>query len=72
VADVDRRSRPACEIAADYWCLDTDLGGIEPLSKQQLEPVERAALLLPRIRAHSPPPLPAASLRRTQACIPIT
>jgi hypothetical protein len=51
-ADVDRRSRPAREIAADYWRLTTDLGGIDSLSTQQLALVERAAFLLLRIRAH--------------------
>jgi hypothetical protein len=51
-ADVDRRSRPAREIAADYWRLATDLGGVEALSTQQLALVERAAFLLLRIRQH--------------------
>jgi hypothetical protein len=51
-ADVDRRSRPAREIAADYWRLATDLGGIEALSTQQLALVERASFLLMRIRQH--------------------
>jgi hypothetical protein len=51
-ADVDRRSRLAREIAADYWRLATDLGGVEALSTQQLALVERAAYLLLRIRQH--------------------
>jgi hypothetical protein len=51
-ADVDRRSRPAREIAADYCRLVTDLGGIESLSTQKLALVERAAFLLLRIRRY--------------------
>ena len=51
-ADVDRRSRPAREIAADYWRLATDLDGVEALSTQQLALVERTAFLLLRIRQH--------------------
>jgi hypothetical protein len=51
-ADVDRRSRPAREIAADYWRLATDLGGVEALCTQQLALVERASFLLLRIRQH--------------------
>src|SRR5215813_4271434 len=51
-ADIDRRSRPAREIAAEYWRLATDLGGIDNLSTQQLALVERAAFLLLRIREH--------------------
>lgn len=50
--DVDKRSKPAREVAADYWRLATDLGGIESLSTQQLALVERAAFLLYRIRQH--------------------
>ena len=50
--DAYRRSRLAREIAADYWRLATDLGGIEALSTQQLALVERAAFLLLRIRQH--------------------
>lgn len=49
---VDRRSRPAREVAADYWRLATDLGGVEVLSTQQAALVERAAFLLYRIRQH--------------------
>jgi hypothetical protein len=51
-SDVDRRSRPAREVAADYWRLATDLGGIENLSTQEAALVERAAFLLYRIRQH--------------------
>jgi hypothetical protein len=51
-ADVDRCSPPARKIAADYWRLATDLGGMDALSTQQLALVERAALLLVRIRRH--------------------
>ena len=50
--DVDRRSRPAREVAADYWRLATDLGGIENLSMQEAALVERAAFLLYRVRQH--------------------
>jgi hypothetical protein len=50
--DVDRRSKPAREIADNYWRLATDLGGIDSLSTQQLALVERAAFLLLRIRQH--------------------
>ena len=49
-ANVERRSRLAREIAADYWRLATDLGGLEALSTQQLALVERAAFLILRIR----------------------
>jgi hypothetical protein len=33
--DVDRRSKPAREIADNYWRLATDLGGIDSLSTQR-------------------------------------
>lgn len=50
--DVDRRSRPAREVAATYWELATDLGGLDRLSTQERALVERAAFLLYRVRQH--------------------
>ena len=66
--DVDQRSRPAREVAADYWRLATDLGGLESLSTQETALIERAAFLLYRIRQHEsailsgrPPPTDAGT-----------